>query len=135
MELFQDGMSCYGHLWYALLSIDVFTDIYISKECVLINQGHGSALGFAMPSHYQFQELLLTFMNPACNDDLLRRAMVRVIHTGNVMGSLADDKAFVDEVLRGSKIVVLNRIENMYSTLLRAFQQRFAQVSPPLDLY
>ena len=110
------------------LSIHCRTLVYLSKECVLISQGHGSALVFAMPSHYQFQELLMTFSDPSCTDALLRRALVRVIHAGDTMGSLAEDKAFVDEVLRDSNISVLDRIENMYATLLKVFRQRFSQV-------
>jgi len=70
----------------------------------------------------------MTFSDPSCTDALLRRALVRVIHAGDTMGSLAEDKAFVDEVLRDSNISVLNRIENMYATLLKVFRQRFSQV-------
>ena len=112
------------------LAMDCHTLVDISKECVLISQGHGSALGFAMPSHYQFQELLMTFSDPSCTDAILRRALVRVIHAGNTMGSVAEDKAFVDEVLRGSNISILDRIENMYATLLKVFRERFTQVRP-----
>jgi len=70
----------------------------------------------------------MTFSDPSCTDAVLRRALIRVIHAGDTMGSLAEDKTFVDEVLRGSNISILDRIENMYATLLKVFRQRFSQV-------
>jgi len=44
------------------------------------------------------------------------------------MGSLTEDKSFVDEILCGSNISILDQIENMYATLLKVFQQCFSQV-------
>lgn len=48
-----------------------------------MSQGYGSALGFTVPPSYQLQELVLSFWDPTCSDETLRRSITRCKSVGN----------------------------------------------------